>query len=34
VDAFAVHVVHGIAATAAYTNDLNDAFLLLGFTEV
>ena len=34
VDAFAVHVVHGIAATAAYTNHLDDAFLLLGFTEV
>ena len=34
VDAFAVHVVDGIASTATYANDLDDAFLFFGLTEV
>ena len=34
VDAFAVHVVHGIAATATNTNHFDDAILFLGFTEI
>ena len=33
-NAFAVHVVHGIAATAAYTDHLDDAVLFLEDLEV
>ena len=33
-NAFAIHVVHCIAATAAYADDLDDAMLFLGYSEV
>ena len=33
-DAFAVHVIDGIAATAAYADDFDDAVFLLGLAEV
>ena len=32
--AFAVHVVYGIAASATYTDDLDDAVLFFGFAEI
>ena len=34
VDAFAVHVVDGVAATATNTDDFDNAVLLLRLTEV
>jgi hypothetical protein len=34
VDAFAVHVVDSVAATASYTNHLDDAMFLFGIAEV
>ena len=34
VDAFAIHVVNGIAATTAYTDDFDDAMLVFGAAEV
>ena len=34
VNAFAIHVVHCIAATAAHADDLDDAVLLLGNPEI
>ena len=34
VDAFAIHVVDSIAATASYTNHLDDAFLSFWLAEV
>jgi hypothetical protein len=34
VDAFAIHVVDGITATASYTNHLDDAFLSFWLAEV
>jgi hypothetical protein len=33
-DALAIHVINGIAATAAYTDDLDNAVILLRCTEV
>lgn len=33
-DAFAVHVIDGIAATATNTNHLDDTVLFLGLTEI
>ena len=34
VNALAIHVIHGIAATSAYTDDLDDAAILFGLTEI
>jgi hypothetical protein len=34
VDAFAIHVVHGIAAAAADTDYFDDAVLAFGLAEV
>ena len=33
-DTLALHVINGIAATAAYTDDLDNAVILLRCTEV
>jgi hypothetical protein len=34
VNAFTIHVVDGISATAAYTNHFDNAMILLGGSEV
>lgn len=33
-DAFAVHVVHGVATATTDTDDLDDALLFVGLTEI
>jgi len=32
--AFAIHVVHGIAAATAHADDFDDALLFVGLTEI